>query len=127
MRLMPVREENAAAEAFGVSASNAASRTRRVGAQRWDPYPPEQMNKNYSRMRIQAQTILLRMAATTGCDSAVCFMPRSGRRCTFSTSGTFVEALQIYDALERKSGRRQVFVQGDFVEAYEQFRREDGG
>ena len=48
-------------------------------------------------------------------------------RSFFSTSGTFVEALQIYDALERKSGRRQVFIQGDFVEAYVQFRHVDGG
>jgi hypothetical protein len=69
----------------------------------------------------------VKLAVVCDCHSAAVFFPPSGRCVTTSTFGTFIDALQIYLALEQKRSKSKSYAMMDFVEAYEIFSSDDLG
>ena len=109
-------------------AQAASSRTPRVGPDRLRHYDNKvQRNAAYSRIRKSIEKLCVKLAVTCDCHSAAVFFPQSGRCVTTSTFATFIDALQMYLALEQKRSKSKSYAMMDFVEAYEAFASEDAG
>ena len=75
--------------------------TDRIDEKAWDRYEThKERNDAYSRMHLSSCKHATRMALVSGCQSATIFFPLSGEIQTFSTMGTFVEAVALFDSVD---------------------------
>ena len=74
--------------------------TEHTDEKAWDRYPTtREQNGAYSRMHLASCRHATRMALVSGCQSATVFFPLSGEIATFSTMGSFVEAITLFGSV----------------------------
>ena len=94
---------------------------RAVGEERWRYLTTNRRRQEtYSAQHLAIVRDMVRMAVVCGCHSSIVFFPESMNVQTFSTFGTFDEAVQVYDEIEEHYEHAREKLQIDFVRLYEE-------
>ena len=94
----------------------------RIGSARWTPHSTDRrMDKSYSYQSCAMIKDALRLAITCCCQVAIFFIPRSGQLRSFSTAGTAIEFLQIYNAMLRYARQSRARLSTNFADIQSRF------
>ena len=96
--------------------------TERTDEKAWDRYPTtREQNDAYSRMHLASCRHATRMALVSGCQSATIFFPLSGEIVTFSTMGSFVEAITLFDSVDAYYEMSTERLKLDYADVWDEF------
>ena len=96
--------------------------TDRIGEKAWERYlTVEDQNDAFYRMHTAASRHLLRMACVSNCFAAVIYFPNSGKIQTWSSLGSFTEALALFNSVDEWHELSAENVELDFEELWREF------